>query len=42
MLGTIKIEPDGSNVSLKAEISKDVIAKLDKAARKKIKEKQGQ
>jgi hypothetical protein len=42
VIGTIKIDPSGSNVNLKAEVSKDVIAKLEKAAQKKIKEKQQQ
>lgn len=42
VIGTVKIDSNGSNVNLKAQISKDVITKLEKAAQKKLKEKQQQ
>ena len=42
VIGTIKIAADGSNVNLKAEISKDVIAKLEKDVKKKVQPKKQQ
>jgi len=42
VIGTIKIAADGSNVGLKAQISKDVITKLEKAVKKKVQQQQQQ